>query len=210
VNVRRVRKIVCAVHGPVGDDLPPIEGLRACSVQRPFPGEPPEHPPDVGGVVLAWIDDAAPDAPALDPASWFGGAPVDAYLVDEHVRIDYERDWPDGTPSPGPRRLSFVRKAPGISRDKMARHWGKVHFPLARVHHPALWRYVQNVVIEPLTSDAPDVDGIAELHFRSVSDLRDRFYDSDEGRARIREDVTHFLDRSAGWRIVAEETWLRS
>lgn len=201
-----MRKVVCVLHGPVDIALPSVEGLRACSVQRPFPDEPPEQPPDVGGVVMAWLDDAA----ALDPASWFADVPVDAYLVEEHVRIDHERDWPDGSPSPGPRRLSFVRRAPGISRDEMARHWGDVHFPLARVHHPALWRYVQNVVVEPLTPDAPDVDGIAELHFRSVSDLRDRFYDSDEGQARIRDDVTRFLDRGQGWRILAEETWLRS
>ncbi len=143
-------------------------------------------------------------------AGWFPGADLDAYLVDERVRIDYERDWPDGTESPGVRRISFVRAAPGLSRDEMARHWHEVHWPIARVHHPALWRYVQNVVVEPLTPAAPEVDGIAELHFRSIADLRERFYDSEAGQQVVADDVRLFLERGAGWRVLARETWLRS
>jgi hypothetical protein len=90
----------------------------------------------------------------------------------------------------------------------MASHWGLVHFPLARVHHPAIWHYVQNVVVRALTPAAPEVDGIAELHFRTAKDLRDRFYDSEEGRRTIAADVRRFLDPSLGWRLVGEETWL--
>jgi uncharacterized protein (TIGR02118 family) len=108
------------------------------------------------------------------------------------------------------RRISFVRAAPDVSHDEMARHWGEVHWPIARVHHPALWSYVQNVVVAPITPDAPEVDGIAELHFRSVADLRDRFYDSDAGKQVVADDVRRFLDRGAGWRVLARETWLRS
>jgi hypothetical protein len=78
------------------------------------------------------------------------------------------------------------------------------------VHHPALWRYVQNVVVEPITPDAPEIDGIAELRFRSVADLRERFYDSDDGRRIVAADVAKFLDRGAGWRLLARETWIRS
>jgi hypothetical protein len=69
---------------------------------------------------------------------------------------------------------------------------------------------VQNVVVEPITAEAPAVDGIAELHFRSIADLRDRFYDSDEGRQIVADDVSAFLDRGAGWRVLARETWRHS
>jgi len=198
-------KVVCAVRGAIGSDLPEVEGLRAYAVHRPYPGEDAEHPPDIAAIAMLWLDDGAD----VEPMRLFG-ADVTAYAVDERVRIDYDRVWPDGTPSPGPRRLSFVQRAAGISRDDMASHWGDVHLPLARVHHPAIWRYVQNVVVERLTPDTPDVDGIAELHFRTVDDLRNRFYDSDVGQRIIGEDVERFLDRSKGWRMVAEETWLLS
>jgi uncharacterized protein (TIGR02118 family) len=106
--------------------------------------------------------------------------------------------------------MSFLHRVDGISRAEMSAHWSDVHAPLARVHHPAIWRYVQNTVVRPLTRDAPDIDAVAELHFRSLEDLRDRFYDSDEGRRIIGEDVRRFLDPSRGWRMIAQETWLKS
>jgi hypothetical protein len=73
------------------------------------------------------------------------------------------------------------------------------------VHHPAIWRYVQNVVVEAITPDAPDVDGIAELHFRTYDDLVNRMYDSDDGRDAVQADVRRFIDTPRGWRILNTE-----
>jgi EthD domain len=202
------QKVVCVVRGPCSTDRAPDDAsVLAFAVHVPCADEPAEHPPEVTALATAWLDHA-PDAATV--AGWFPGAEVDAYLVDERVRIEYARDWPDGTESPGVVRISFVRAAPGLSRAEMARHWGEVHWPIARVHHPALWRYVQNVVVEPITPGAPDADGIAELHFRTVADLRERFYDSDAGKQVVADDVRLFLERGAGWRVLARETWLRS
>ena len=199
-------KIVCAVTGPVTATVPNVAGLHGYAVHLPYPGEPREQPDHIGGIAMVWLDADAP----VEPRTWFPGQSVDAYAVDEHVRFDYERTWPDGNASPGPRRISFVRRAEGISRAEMAQHWGDVHSKLVPVHHPGVWRYVQNVVISPVTPNAPDVDGIAELHFRNVDDLHTRFYDSDEGKRIVAEDVRRFLARSQGWRMLAEETWLRT
>jgi uncharacterized protein (TIGR02118 family) len=208
-------KVVCVVRGPLTTDRVPDDlggaTLSAFALHLPCADEPSEHPPEVTALATAWVASPPTQPPsAATVARWFPDADVDAYLVEEHVRIEYDRDWPDGTVSPGVRRMSFVRAAPGLTRAEMARHWGEVHWPIAQVHHPALWRYVQNVVVEPLTAAAPEVDGIAELHFRSISDLRERFYDSDEGLQIVAADVRQFLDRGAGWRVLARETWLRS
>jgi uncharacterized protein (TIGR02118 family) len=200
----RMTKVVCVVHGPTPATTPTVAGLTAYALHRPAPAQPAEHPPDVDAIAMAWLEPGVP----CDPEAWFPNSPIDAYVVDERVQIDYARDWPDGHASPGVKRVSFVRRAPGITRAAMATHWSEVHLPLARVHHPALWRYVQNVVVDTVTPRAPDCDGIAELHFHSVHDLRERFYDSDAGRAVIGEDVTSFLDRTKGWRMLTEETWL--
>jgi uncharacterized protein (TIGR02118 family) len=139
-----------------------------------------------------WVDDGT----AIDLDAAAHGARVTGYRVEERLQ------WDDGLPLPKVTRISFVRRRSGLTREQFADHWSKVHAPLARRHHPALWRYVQNVVIEPLTPDTPEVDGIAELGFQSMDDLSTRMYDSPEGRAIIRADVQRFIDVDAGWTVV--------
>jgi uncharacterized protein (TIGR02118 family) len=97
-----------------------------------------------------------------------------------------------------------VRRAPHLTQEEFADHWTNVHAPLARKHHPVLARYVQNIVLEKLTPDAPDVDGIAELGFRTMHDVHHRNYDSPAGAAIIRRDIQRFLDVPAGWRMLAK------
>jgi uncharacterized protein (TIGR02118 family) len=140
--------------------------------------------------VLAIAMWRADDVPELD-----GIEEVEAYRVDERVQ------WDQGDATVA--RISFVRRAPGLTRDEFARHWSERHAPLARRHHPGIARYVQNVVAEQLTPGAPDVDGIAELGFASLADFRERMYDSPEGQQIIATDVRRFLDVGAGWRMLA-------
>lgn len=203
-----MRKTVAALRGAAPD----LEALRALParrvvVHRPFVDEPPEQPPDVHAVVAVWSDDD-PDPATI--AGWAPGGQVDAYRVEEHVQIDPGLAPADGDEPPGLCRLVFLRRAPSITRDEMARHWTERHTPIVHRRHPAFWGYVQNVVVEPLTPDAPEVDGIAEMRFRSPAEMRDRFYDSEEGKRIVAEDVARFLDRGAGWRILSQDTWLRA
>ncbi|MFA5884902.1 MAG: EthD domain-containing protein [Acidimicrobiia bacterium] len=199
------RKVVAVVHGPLGDAVPDVDGLVAYSVHRPHPDEPAAPPDTIGGVAMAWVTGDAP----IDPAAWFD-APVAAYLVDERVQIEWTRDWADGTPTPAIEQCSFVRRLPALTRAEFAAHWNDRHAPLVPVHHPGVARYVQNPVIESLTANAPDVDGIAQLYFHTAHDLHERFYDSPEGQRTVGEDVARFIDRPRGWRMTARETWLRS
>jgi hypothetical protein len=87
--------------------------------------------------------------------------------------------------------VSFVKRAPHLTREQFAEHWTQRHAPLARRHHVGLADYTQNVVIDPDS----DIDGIAELRFRTRADFESRFYDSDAGKAVIREDVQRFIAR---------------
>ncbi len=122
-------------------------------------------------------------------------ADAEAYEVDERFQWDKGGD--------AVTRISFVRRAPQLTHEQFADHWTNVHAPLARKHHPVV-RYVQNVVVEKLMPDAPDVDGIAELGFRTVHDVHHRSYDSPAGAAIIRRDIQRFLDVPAGWRMLAK------
>ena len=197
-----VRKVIAAIRGPMPDAAPSAEGLIAYSAHQTHPDEPASQPGDVGGVVMAWFDADA----ILDPPRWFD-VPIDAYVVDERVKIEWARAWPDGVPTPALELIPFVCRAPDLTRDEFAAHWSDIHGPLVPVHHPGVARYVQNVVIRPLTADAPELDGIAQLYFRTAHDLHERFFDSDEGRRVIADDGSLFLDRSRQWRMLAQETW---
>lgn len=124
----------------------------------------------------------------------------------------YERSWPDGQPSPGLKQISLIRRKPGMTLEAFLRHWHLTHTPLALEVHP-LWSYVRGVVCEALTPDAPDYDGIVELHFRHVEDVTDmqRFYGGDSANmARIASDVQSFIDLSRIELVHATERVLRS
>lgn len=200
------------------------ERLAGCRLH--IPTTPSEQ---IAAIAMVWTESEgeleAADAAGLVELLGHPGARLEAHLVDERVQWDYERTWPDGDPSPGVKRISFLRRLPGLSRAEFGEHWATVHAPLARRHHPTLWRYVQNVVLEDLTlgtgdvpggpgepggtGDVPggtgDVDGVVELSFRSQADLDERLYDSDEGARIIGQDVRSFIDVAAGWRLVTTE-----
>jgi uncharacterized protein (TIGR02118 family) len=204
------RKVIAAVAGPFDDTPPAVDGLVAYSVHRPHPDEPPAQPLDVAGagvegVVMAWVDGDAP----LEPEQWFD-TPVTAYLVEERIQIEWTRDWPDGEPTPAIEQLAFVPRIASVTHEQFAEHWSERHTPLVHVHHPGMARYIQNVITEPLTPVARELDGVAQLYFRTSYDLHERYFDSEEGQRIIFEDVAKFLERGAGWGFMAQETWVRS
>jgi uncharacterized protein (TIGR02118 family) len=118
---------------------------------------------------------------------------VEAWRVDVRRIRDWERTWPDGERAPGVKMVSFVRRAEALTPQQFARHWTEQHAPLALRHHVGLWRYTQNVVRRAYTPGGGQIDGIADLHFRTRDDFDERFYDSDEGRDIIRADVKRFI-----------------
>jgi uncharacterized protein (TIGR02118 family) len=164
-------------------DVPPEEaGLEAAA------------PPPYDAVLEVWLDGAAADgiheigaasAPLLDAAH--------TYHVREVVQKEYQRTWKDGARSPGIKRVVPVTRASGIDPDQFAAHWHERHGPLALKHHIGMSKYVQNVVLAATPEDAPAFDGIAELHFPTAADLRERSIDSPEGQAIISADVARFV-----------------
>ncbi|MCB0997642.1 MAG: EthD domain-containing protein [Acidimicrobiales bacterium] len=159
--------------------------------------------PCVEAVVCAWVDDAE----RAGATRWLEELEPHIYLVDEQLQWDHDRDWPTGTPAPGFNRIAFTTKLGSLERVNFAQQWDAVHAPLVRAHSPGVWRYVQNVVVEPLTANARPWDGVAELHFRTVDDFLERMYDSDSGRQLLRADTASFLDVARGERVLTNE-WI--
>ncbi len=116
------------------------------------------------------------------------GARIWAWRVTEEVPKD-------GTESCSVAMVSLMRRNPSMDHAAFRRHWTERHAPLALRRHIGLHDYHQYVVEETLTTDTPEIDGIAVLGFVSRADFDDRFFDSDAGRAEIMEDVARFMDR---------------
>ena len=89
--------------------------------------------------------------------------------------------------------VALMRRKPELTHDEFVDHWTQRHTPLALAHHAGLYDYTQNVVTDRLTAAADEIDGIAELGFGTRADFDTKFYDSDDGRRVIGEDVRRFL-----------------
>jgi uncharacterized protein (TIGR02118 family) len=170
--------------------------------------------PDV--VASVWLapgridDEREALAATADP--WRPGdcARLDAWRVREVRAKHYARDWHDGEPSPGVTQYSLMRPADGRSPADCSRHWREVHRPLALRIHVGLWSYVQDHVVETLSSTGGDVLGHAQLHFRSHADLRDKLFDSGAGRDEIFADIPKFMSLERTQSALMTERWLRT
>lgn len=124
------------------------------------------------------------------------GGRLAGWRVTESVPLAYvDRDWPDGTASPGVKLLTLFDKPGGLSDAEFFAEWHGVHTPLSLEIHP-LWCYVRNVVEEALGPDAPPFRGLVEEQFRALADLLDpkRLYGSRENARRVAEHVPRFID----------------
>jgi uncharacterized protein (TIGR02118 family) len=175
-----VVKVVIAVWQP---DAPALDQLRGDGVVvrqalddqgRYGAGDPFDV------LVTAPVDDPGP----IEPARL--GARVWAWTVEERrPRI--------GDEECAVTMVALMRRRPDLSHEDFAGHWTERHTPLALAHHAGLYDYTQNLVIDALTPEADEIDGVAELGFRTRTDFETRFYDSEDGRRAIGEDVRRFM-----------------
>jgi uncharacterized protein (TIGR02118 family) len=127
------------------------------------------------------------------------------YHLEEVVHWDNLKARTEGVTSPGFKIIPFSCRNPHLSREEFAEHYRNVHSSLAREHHPGIGRYVQNFVQAALSADAPEIDAVAELHFPSLEDYRDRFYARTESPKIIGKDVASFVDFTKSHYLTARE-----
>jgi uncharacterized protein (TIGR02118 family) len=164
---------------------PPFDAITELTV---------ESAGDFFNPAVAFVSEEAGNAMLADHASFIGD--MHAYLVEERVVKEYDRTWGAGERSPGVKYVSLIRRAPGLTREQMDEHWRERHVPIALEHHGGMWKYVQNVVREPLTPDAPEIDGVAEMHFPTLEDFQERFFTPPESKDFVLEDASRFLELS--------------
>jgi hypothetical protein len=97
-----------------------------------------------------------------------------------------------GRPSNGIKMIHPLRFHADMPDSAVRRSWAN-HANLAVKVHRGASRYCQNWVEERLDSRAPPYRGASELHFPSLEELVEGYFDSPRGRDEIVQDIGHFI-----------------
>jgi hypothetical protein len=149
----------------------------------------------ISACVSAWLD-CLDGRGRLEELLHGIAARVDGYLVTESMPLRCpDRDWPDGTRSPGVTLWTAFPKPDRLSDEAFYERWHGHHTPLSFEVHP-LWEYTRNAVARVLTPGAPPHRAIVEERFRTLEDLVDpnRFFGAPENIQRVLTDIATFTD----------------
>jgi hypothetical protein len=137
------------------------------------------------------------------------------FLVEEALPVAYEKSWEDGAKTPGVCLLTLFQKKKNMDYNTFIHRWHNGHTPLSLKIHP-LWNYNRNVVMEKLTDDSYEWDGIVEEHFRTSSDLLNpaKFFGNPlamiYNMLRVYFDTHSFIDYKTIEPHHATEIWIKS
>jgi hypothetical protein len=145
------------------DDEPVADALRLQTFDDP-----------VTAVVSVWTD--GPPAAAADVLAQ-AVAPLAGWEVAEHRPLDPPEQG-DGTRADALANIAVLRRPAELSREEWLHRWLDQHTPVA-IETQATFGYLQNVVVRPVTPDAPRVDAFVEELFppAAVHDIH-AFYGS--------------------------------
>src|SRR5262245_6452897 len=149
----------------------------------------------ISASVSLWIDCLDRRGPLQDALEAIS-ARADGYLVTESMPLRCpDRDWPDGTRSPGVTLWTAFPKPDRVSDVQFYARWHGSHTPLSFEIHP-LWEYTRNAVARVLTPGAPRHRAIVEERFRTLEELLDpmKFFGSAENIQRVLADIATFSD----------------
>jgi EthD domain-containing protein len=116
--------------------------------------------------------------------------------------VDGKVMWDDPIAGPVHTMFAFFRAPEGLEHGEFVRRY-REHAELARVHHPGIRRYVQDLVVSQQGEDRWLFSAISELHFAGPDEYRTRFYHDDSSRDVIAADVRRFSDGPSAKMIVA-------
>ena len=117
---------------------------------------------------------------------------VHGYAVEERRRLDPPEAW-DGSRADALANIAVLRRPADLPREEWLRIWMVDHTPIA-VRTQATFGYVQNIVLGPVTPDAPQVDALVEELFPSagITDMH-AFYGSRGDDAELNRRLTELM-----------------
>lgn len=145
------------------DDAAVAPAMRIATFEEP-----------IGAILSVWTDrDPAPVTDVLATVT----SRLAGYRVEERLPIP-PPEVADGERSDALANIAVLRRPEGLSVEEWRHNWLIDHTPVA-IATQATFGYVQNVVLGPVTADAPRVDALVEELFPSaaMSDMH-AFYGS--------------------------------
>jgi hypothetical protein len=133
------------------DDEHVAPAMRIPSFDRP-----------VDAIVSVWDAEPGPVVEALGARA----TQLHGYAVDERRRLDPPEAW-DGSRADALANVAVLRRPDELAHEEWLRRWMVEHTPIA-IRTQATFGYVQNVVLAPVTADAPRVDAFVEELFPSA------------------------------------------
>lgn len=124
-----------------------------------------------------------------------------AWLVCESTIIAPEARSASAQPgrSPGWSQASFISFRPDMTRDAAISHWHSHHTRIA-IETQANFEYVQNLIVKPLTDDAPTYDAFVEECF-ALEAMTDQsaFFDAVGDTEKLAANLEAMMDSCAGF-----------
>lgn len=170
-----------------------VAGLNGTSIVHRAKAEDPDVEPTEppAAIIVEWY---SPDAP--EPSAWAEAL----MIVEDHLwwyevseALRWRRPGTGPLPDIGISHICLVGRTMGLTVAEFEHHWTHVHRALAQKYHVGMELYVQNVVRNVVSSHGQEIDGIAELGFRTVESFETGMYDSEEGLKAISADVAKFV-----------------
>ena len=195
------------VHAPLAMQIP---GVRRYVQNHtpPIVSKNPSH----DGIVEIWLDDAAAAKAAFDSPEYRHGAYVDepnfvnlkqVIRLRTHDQVMLAGD-PIGKDEDLLKRVSFIKRKPGLSPEEFSHYWRDVHGPLA-LQMPGIRRYVQcHVAPQAYEKGEPAYDGVAQIWFETMADLQYAM-NSQEYKEGAQPDGLKFVDPEHLGHLLTEE-----
>ena len=120
----------------------------------------PTFPTPIGAIVSVWTEgEAAAVTTALTPAA----ERIAGYEVEERLPIE-PPEVEDGERTDALANMALLRRPEDLPRDEWLRNWLVDHTPVA-IATQGTFGYIQNVVRQAVTDDAPGIDALVEELF---------------------------------------------
>lgn len=194
-------------HAPLAMSIPGVQRY----VQNHTPSIVSRNPSH-DGIVELWMESLDAAKAAFNSPEYRQGAYVDEpnfVNVEDVIRLQTEDQvMLDGDSISKDdelvKRVSFIKRKPGMSPEEFSQYWRDVHGPLA-LKMPGIRRYVQcHVLPEVYEKAEPAYDGVAQIWFDTMADLQYAM-NSSEYKEGAQPDGPKFVDPSQLVHLLTEE-----
>jgi hypothetical protein len=144
--------------------------------------------PPIRAILSTWDADPSAVAEVLRRVA----SEVHGYAVDERRRLDPPESW-DGSRADALANVAVLRRPDDLEPAEWLRRWMVDHTPVA-IRTQATFGYVQNIVVEHLTPQAPRIDGFVEELFpaAATTDMH-AFYGSGGDDAELQRRIAELM-----------------